>query len=236
MFKENQFSSLKILEIENKKIYVVDRHQYTLPIWAYNSLLNNKSYILVSIDYHPDTNPPFWQESHYKAILKDDEKANELTNEIIKKRLIGIDRNNINEIIKLPNNLNNDEHINTAMELDYLNDYHMINCMDKHEYKTGKHYLLKKEYFSSLEDEMFKSIGFNIPKREFILDIDLDFFLKKDSFEIKNDSIIKKLVKDSKIITIARSKKYFEYLKKENFELDECETLTINMIRKIIKA
>jgi len=236
MIKDGDFSNLKILNIEDKKVYVVDQHQYMLPLWAYESIIGDENYVLVSIDYHPDTNPPFWQKSHYKAIMKDDERVEALTEIFIKERLKSIDSKNLQKIIELPKDLNNDEHINTALALGYLNDYHMINCMDAHEYDKGTHYLIGEEYFSSLEDEMFESIGFKIPEDKFILDIDLDYFLTKESFGINSDAYIKELIQKSEFITIARSKKYFEYLKKpqEDFTLETCEKLCLKMIENYL--
>ncbi len=236
MISNGDFSNLRILNIKGKKVYVVDQHQYTLPLWADESIKNEMRYSLVSIDYHPDTNPPFWQKSHYKAIMKDDKRAEYLTDFFIQERLQSIDSNNIELIIALPKDLNNDEHIHTAYALGYLSDYHMINCMDAHEYDKGTHYLIAEEHFSSLEDEMFESIDFKLLEDKFILDIDLDYFLTKKSFEIDSDRYIKELIRKSEFITIARSKKYFEYLKKpqEDFTLETCEKMCIEMIEKYL--
>jgi len=236
MINNGDFSNLKILNIKGKKVYIVDQHQYTLPLWAYESIISDESYALVSIDYHPDTNPPFWQTAHYKAIMKDDERVEVLTELFIEERLKSIDSKNIRRIIDLPKDLNNDEHIHTAYALGYLNHYHMINCMDAHEYKWGSHYLIGEEHFSSLEDEMFESIGFKMPEDKFILDIDLDYFSSINSFTVSSDLFIKGLIRKSEFITIARSKKYFEYLKKpqEDFTLETCEKLCLKMIENYL--
>ncbi len=234
MFKENQFSNLRIIKIKNKIIYVIDKHQYNLPLWGNFSIKNNKSYTLVSIDFHPDTNPPFYQSALLEATIKDDENAEILAEKIIKRKVSSIKHEDVLSLISVSDELSNDEHINTAMELSYLSDYHMINCMDKHEYDRGAHYKVSSDFFSSLENEMFESVDFKIPDEDIVLDIDLDYFSKKDSFKPKNNDIIKKLIKKAEIITIARSKKYFEYLKKDEFNLEECENSCINMIKEII--
>ena len=235
MFIENQFSSLKIVKVKNKSIYIIDKHQYTLPLWGELSIRNKKSYVLVSIDYHPDTNPPFYQSSLYEATMKDDKNNEILAKKIIKRKIKLIDRFDIENLSNISDKLSNDEHINTALELSYLSDYHMINCMDKHEYDRGHHYKVSKEFYSSLENEMFKSINFSIPDDEIILDIDLDYFSKRNSFNPKNNNIIKELINKAVIITVARSKKYFEYLKRDEFTMQECEDECINMIKKIIE-
>ena len=235
MFKNNDFSNLKTLNINRKNVFVFDKHQYALPIWGYFSNKKNKSYTLVSIDYHPDTNPPFLQKSQYEASLKHGGKK--LTNKIINKKVNSINKYNSESLIKKTKDLANDEHINTAIKLKYLNDYHMINCMNKHNYSIGKHYLLKENNFSQLNNKMFNSINFQIPKKDYILDIDLDFFLNKKSLYYKKENFIfNKLVKKSDFITIARSKKYFDYLKNEDFTIKECENLLINLIQKILRS
>ncbi|MBM6969387.1 MAG: hypothetical protein IZT75_10630 [Pseudoramibacter alactolyticus] len=55
--------------------------------------------------------------------------------------------------------MNNDEQINTAMALGYLADYHMINCMARHEYASGRHYLVPEAHFGDLSDAMFAAAG-----------------------------------------------------------------------------
>jgi hypothetical protein len=168
--------------------------------------------------------------------MKDDKRVEALTELFIKERLKSIDSRNIEEIIEIPKDLNNDEHINTAMALGYLSDYQMINCMDAHKYDKGTHYLIGEKHFSSLEDDMFESIKFTIPNNEFILDIDLDYFSDKESFHINSNTYIKELIQKSEFITIARSRKYFEYLKKpqEDFTLETCEKLCLEMIEKYL--
>ncbi len=243
MFKEKEFSNLRLLNIHGKDLYVVDRHQYTLPLWASKSLSNNMKYELVSIDYHPDTNPPFWQKAYLKAVNENRFDDSDYIDKISDSMLARVSADDLEAIKKLPEHLNNDEHINTAMGLNYLSDYHMINCMDEHLYKTGKHYLIEAEYFGSLKDGMFSSIAFKVPDESFILDIDLDYFLEKSSFDMDSETegnideftIFKRLVRECEFITMARSIKYFNYLRREDFEIEECEELMIDMINKILK-
>lgn len=235
MFNENQFSSLRILKICDKDVYVVDRHQYVLPIWSYYSNINDCSYELVSIDYHPDTNPPFWQKAYYRAIVDNREEDEQYLLSISESMINKVDPSDFENIVTYVNDLNNDEHINSAMKLGYLRDYHMINCMDKHLYDTGTHYLIDEFNFGSLKDDMFKSIGFEIPKNPFILDIDLDYFLLIDNFKQENMDTFKMLVKNSEFITIARSVKYFNYLRQENFDINQCEDMLLKLIEDILK-
>ena len=71
--------------IGGKEIRVVDDHQYVLLIWG--TLFQNlkQPMILVSIDYHPDTNPPFWLWAYQKAMAIDPEREAELVEKISEK-------------------------------------------------------------------------------------------------------------------------------------------------------
>lgn len=241
MFKENEFSKLRILKICDKDLYIVDRHQYVLPIWANKSLDNKESYELVSIDYHPDTNPPFWQKAYFKAVNENRDEDEKYIDDICNKMIAKVNPSEIESMPSVSDRLNNDEHINTAMNLKYINDYHMLNCMDNHLYDSGKHYLISEEHFSSLKNSMFESVEFKVPDRKFILDIDLDYFLEVSSFKLNNSlethdsfDLFKRLVRECEFITIARSIKYFNYLRRDNFTIEECEELMINMIKTIL--
>lgn len=91
--------------------------------------------------------------------------------------------------------------------------------------------MLEEAYYGLLEDSMFKSIGFELPEKPFILDIDLDYFMRLSDFEIEADTIFKALVQGADLITVARSVKYFEYLKKEEFSIEECEARLIDLLK-----
>ncbi len=234
-FKNREFSNLKILKEAGKYIAIVDRHQYAMLIWTWASNINQNSYELVSIDYHPDTNPPFYQKIMLKCINDNKEDDEEYFDYLLDLELKKVNRYDYKNLISKVDELNNDEHINLAMRLDVLNDYHMINCMDEHKYKTGKHYLLEGNHFGSLENDMFNSVGFSIPNKSYILDIDLDYFNRLDNFNIKDDSIFKSLVMGADIITVARSTKYFEYLKKQDFSIDECEQTLMELIKSYLE-
>lgn len=234
MFKDNQFSRLRIEMIKNKMVYIVDRHQYTLPIWAYYSLKNKQAYELVSIDYHPDTQPPFWQKMQLKAINMNVDDVDGKVEELIDARLYKVDRENAVQLIEEAHELNNDEHIHTAIHLKYLTTYHMLNCMDAHDFPEGKHYLIDEKFFGSLEDFMFESVGFECPNKPMILDIDLDYFLDQSFDSPESLDIFTKLVKRAEIITVARSVKYFEYLKREAFSIEECEEKLLKLIGTLV--
>jgi hypothetical protein len=195
--------------------------------------------VLLSIDYHPDTNPPFWLFAYQKAMAIDPDREDELVAKFQNKMLSSINFDQLNSIEMVMGQMRNDEHINTAMELGYLSDYHMINCMEKHVYSTGNHYLVPENQFGSLADSMFKNIGLPLPRirsHELILDIDLDYFLRLENFDLdlNQNTIFSDLVKQARVITVARSKTYFDFLRKDAFSIEICEEKLINLLVKIL--
>lgn len=225
--------------IGGKAIRIVDDHQYVLLIWG--SLFQNRKQpmVLVSIDYHPDTNPPFWLWAYQKAMAIDPDREAELVGKFQSRMMADLEPLNLISIKKAMDQMRNDEHINTAMELGYLCDYHMINCMEEHAYSKGSHYLVPENQFGSLEDAMFKSIALPLEKisaNKLILDIDLDYFLRLENFELdlNQNSIFAELVRQAQMITIARSKTYFDFLKTDQFTIESCEEKLIGLLEKII--
>lgn len=228
------------MTIGDTKIRVVNDHQYTLLIWGQHFQETQKSHTLISIDYHPDTNPPFWLYAYQKAMAVDPDREEDLVANFQQRIMASIDPLSPETIVDVMDKMRNDEHINTAMALGYLKDYHMINCMEKHQYPTGNHYLVEKKDFGSLEDTMFADSGFKMEEliqEDFILDIDLDYFSALDNFkyDLKRNSVFKELVKGASLITIARSVTYFDYLKKENFTIEDCEDKLMELLEEILK-
>lgn len=224
----------------NKKIQVVDDHQYTLLVWGKLFQETGKPTILVSIDYHPDTNPPFWLYAFQKTMAIDPDREDILVPKFQNKIMAVMDPLNLDTIKAVMGQMRNDEHINTAMALGYLKDYHMINCMEKHQYPLGHHYLVAKKDFGSLEDKMFAGAEFSMKALEqegFILDIDLDYFSTLENFDCNPEkcTVFRSLVRGASLITVARSKTYFDYLKKENFTIEMCEAKLMALLKEILK-
>lgn len=230
----------RCLSIGDKEIRVVDDHQYVLLIWG--ALFQNRKQpmVLVSIDYHPDTNPPFWLWAYQKAMAIDPDREAELVEKFQNRMLAALEPLNLNSVETAIAQMRNDEHINTAMELGYLKDYHMINCMERHAYARGSHYLVPQKHFGSLDDVMFKGIGLpldQIGEEELILDIDLDYFLRPENcnLDLDQNKIFAELVKQAEIITVARSKTYFDFLKEDEWSIDNCEEKLLELLEKVIK-
>ena len=229
----------KCLSIRGKKIVVVDDHQYVLLAWGQLSQQSKNPLTLVSIDYHPDTNPPFWLYAYQKAIAINPDKEAVLVPGFQKKILATLNPQDLKTVEAAMKNMRNDEHINTAMELGYLTDYHMINCMEKHQYSRGHHYLVPESCFGSLEDRMFEESGFSMKEvipDSIILDIDLDYFLSLKSFalDLNENVVFKALVNQAQMITIARSESYFNYLKKEVCTIAECENQLLKLLSRVL--
>ena len=55
-----------------KSACVVDNHQYALMFWLKWFEMHQTPAVLVSIDFHPDTDPAFWLYSYQKALAKVD--------------------------------------------------------------------------------------------------------------------------------------------------------------------
>lgn len=225
--------------INGKDIWVVDDHQYVLLIWGKLFQVHKKPMVLLSIDYHPDTNPPFWLYAYQKAMAIDPDREDQLVAKFQNKMLSSINSDQLDSIELVMGQMRNDEHINTAIELGYLRDYHMINCMEKHAYSTGNHYLVPKNQFGSLADTMFKNIGLplaTISSQELILDIDLDYFLRRENvdLDLNQNTIFSDLVKQARVITVARSKTYFDFLKNDPFTIEICEEKLIKLLAKIL--
>jgi hypothetical protein len=219
--------------ILEKQGCVVDDHQYAILFWQQWFQKSGRPAVLVSIDFHPDTDPPFWLYSYQKALAKvpdieDEKRLTEKQEDVQEKLLGGMDARDTASVTAQMSKMNNDEQIRTAMALGILKDYHMINCMAAHRYAQGTHYLVPEAHYGDLSDAMFESCGFSLEslgsKEPLVLDIDLDYF-PSPSFDTAGP-VFKTLVRRAAVISTARSRTYFDYLKdqkEKDFTMQQCE-------------
>lgn len=72
---------------DGRTIGVADDHQYAILLWAALWQTTRTPAVLVSIDFHPDTDPPFWLASYQKAAARDPTNAEALTQKYSARRL-----------------------------------------------------------------------------------------------------------------------------------------------------
>ncbi len=119
----------------------------------------------------------------------------------------------------------------------YMADYHMINAMAAHTYPRGHHYLVPPKWVGTLRDEAFTEAGFTLDAlpNKIILDVDLDYFMTPQGMTTEGvGSIFKELVARASIITVARSERYFNYLKKDEFSMAQCEEGCLTLLSEIL--
>lgn len=230
-FKNNDFSNLKILLVKGKEVFIVDYHQYVLPIWAYYSLANRQPYTLVTFDYHTDTRQAFNLYAHKKTKeMYQFRRTEEFRNKFLK----SVDSTSINSIISATKLLANDEFIRAAMEFGYIirpqlitveqthNDYDIDYYITENFFNLAPQEIKPNPYegvyksllayrLNRLEDSYITDTKFLLPKDSFILDFDLDYFPTRESLHPYEKGIVQELIQKAQFITIAREK---EYLKK----------------------
>jgi len=183
LFSENEFSNLSIRKFNQTHVYIVDDHQFVLPIWAYYSLSKNVKYSLLTFDFHTDTRQAFTK----YACVQNSGKPFKDVNNFRKNHMKEINRNDLKSICIETNNLANDEHIRAAMEFGFIQHPHVItvdktysdpdinyykidNIQDIVEIKEtddpyqGDLPFLRKLYLNRLEDDYIRSTGFKACK------------------------------------------------------------------------
>ncbi len=256
LFSENEFSNLKIRNLNGLQIFIVDEHQFVLPIWANFSISNDTKYSLVTFDFHTDTRKALNKYAHsqlsgtiynYRNVEKFQEKY-----------LEGINRKDLKTICGLTNKLANDEHIQAAMYFGYIYDPHVITVDQTHNdndinyhitnnfYSLAPSQLVNNPYegqykhllkyrLNRLEDDYIKDTGFEIPLDPFILDFDLDYFPTREALNPQKNSIIKELVTKAQVISVAREKPFFEEnCEQKGFSAQEAELLLIELIETLL--
>lgn len=248
VINEGEFSNLTICEVSGKKIFIVDSHQFVLPIWAFETARKTWPLNLVSFDYHTDTHECFNQ--YIGDTVAENVKM------VREERLARINMDDLKSLIEAAQDLAWDEHIVTAIKLGIINKVNIIHrsnpgwnkpeifyfrndvcnsCLKYNECEKNCPEEIMNYYYGCLEDVYLENTGFSIPQYPFILDFDLDYFPKRSSLLPKGKILIKKLIRNAEIITIAREKDCFDYNKKENFEVEEAITMILELISRCLE-
>lgn len=186
----------------NKPIYIFDNHNHSF-YFAYNLFINTeKKYDFIHIDQHKDLREPELDFFEYKKMIN---SIDALKTEFEKLDLdlkqyanfseveIVADIDDINDIksfLYTNTVLNVGNFIKPLMKAGVIEDFY---CIDS-EYKMDE----------------FKNYNYN---RDYILDLDLDFFSKEMNYidEAKKIALIRRLIKDASLVLIATSPYFIEF-------------------------
>lgn len=185
----------------NRPIYIFDNHNHSF-YFAYNLFMNTKKkYDFIHIDQHKDLRDPELDFFEYKQQIKsiDDlklefEKLNldSKQYENYSKTQIVADIDDIKSFLYTNIVLNVGNFIKPLMKAGVIEDFY---CID-----------------SKYKMEEFKDYSYN---REYILDLDLDFFSNEMDYidEVEKIALIRRLIKDASLVLIATSPYFIEFQK-----------------------
>lgn len=186
----------------NKPIYIFDNHNHSF-YFSYNLFVNTgKKYDFIHIDQHKDLREPELDFFEYKRRIRstDDLKAEFEKLDLDSKKYLNFsdaefvdkteDIDDIKSFLYTNTVLNVGNFIKPLMKSGVIEDFY---CIDS-EYKMDE----------------FKNYNYN---RDYILDLDLDFFSKEMEYidEAKKIALIKRLIKDASLVLIATSPYFIEF-------------------------
>lgn len=228
MIKQEDFINNRVdYKFGNKKVTIVESHNFVLPVWAEYCSEHKNEYRLITIDYHMDTRPIFSQYA-YKVSNGDIAKVNEysIQRKIYNKYIMHkYDSNMIEEMTR--KYVYHDEHILVGYNMGYLSDFFCI-CKDKQDFSESY-----KHYFVIGLDSEINTFYNEAMKEKYILDIDLDFFNSNKDYD-ENREMLMNLIKNTDIITIAREHSYFDYLRDNTKWTNDIALMEIiNLIKEV---
>lgn len=209
------------LKIKDKKIFICEEHHHVLTFW--NAFKKEKPYLL-TFDYHTDVH---WA---FQSFLSAKNYASEI------EALIEKIKDNDFETIR---KLRHDEHIDAAIKAGliekalvysinrYRSKPNRVHLIDGGEIYANEPIIINTSFDDNADtvieaknlensfqkfDEILKR---NIWLKNFILDIDLDFFRTCKSLHPENVSFFKKILDKSKAISIAKESVYVNQWKKK---------------------
>jgi hypothetical protein len=216
-------------QIHGKSIFIFEDHATAFVAWSViGSRLKNPPYV-ISFDWHLDTRPAF------RTFLA--ATATDFWNES-KTKVDEINLTNQTTIVETLRYLQNDEHINAAIQASVISFAFVIspaargnkfcaecpNIFELNIKPTPD--LLTQSTIAPILTQIESIRGAIIPNTtDFILDIDLDFFYSSEAVSPKNPTSFFDLVKKASAITVAEEPKYaaasidYRYIREELLKL-----------------
>ena len=215
---------MRYLEINNKKLYIVENHHEVLEAWE---KYKNQKINVITLDTHTDTKLCFENYCYH----------NNTTSNI----LINNYNNNRIEIKNIISKLKNDEHIDFAVRSGIVNKVFVIsyntsnnmsntNIFSEEPNNYNNQLIIEYNNFTTLTSEdsyihsrtialtpkvlndatnYFSSLDKNYANK-YILDIDLDYICTMYAFD-EDLSKFKELIKNAELITIAKEPSFVKY-------------------------
>ena len=216
---------MEYLEINNKKLYIVENHHEVLEAWE---KYKNQKINVITLDTHTDTKLCFENYCYH----------NTTTSSTI---LINNYNNNTIDIKNIISKLKNDEHIDFAVRSGIVNKVFVIsyntsysignaNIFSEEPNNYNNQLIIEYNNFTTLTSEdsyihsrtialtpkvlndatnYFSSLDKNYANK-YILDIDLDYICTMYAFD-EDLSKFKELIKNAELITIAKEPSFVKY-------------------------
>ena len=209
------------------QIYVVERHHEVLPAWAQYRRSLRQAPVLVTLDHHTDTSPPFRRHlgQHASADAHLDLRTQWLRE---------IDFREHRTLVRACERLNNDEHIVTAIASDIVSaamvvahnaadtgasvfQEHRIVCRGVDVSRTNVRAedcarVLESDFLHPRLkdfDAILRAAGEQpLGERPYILDIDLDYFNTLSAVQPQDAAVFRSLVAGAGLVTIATEPEY----------------------------
>ena len=220
-----------IEQINNKKIGIEEEHHHVLKYWIDYTLESSSVPYLITIDHHVDTLSAFNKYGWFNIRKENDMSVKELqrVKQVVQKLIEDI---NLKDLSFLQN-LKHDEHIDFALKKNIVSKSFVISHSRESELRDMNnediYYIIRsscyigcnktihddecnrKIYDTCIESEFLQDALNNIPveyKENYILDIDLDYFHTIKSLDPSSKDVFYDLIKNAKIITIAKESKW----------------------------
>ncbi len=219
-------------------VYIFEEHQRAFPLWGTYANRDNKPLTLITFDSHTDTNLNrikfIRNEGVYIEVSRNNPEWRKFKNSH------NIKRENFNskDAFCITRKLRNDEQIKMAADCEYISkviiftraeDEHCLKFNYELEDRNRYKYDFTYRYVNNNNKADLEVL--NKVKDDFILDIDLDFFIKPFDYNSELGVEMRKLIKTAKLITIATEPECFNYCRIDNGFTND---MALNNLIKVI--